>query len=576
MPPVSNAKPKKPKTGAATAVAGAATEAAANTNKFPYKYINSLYEYVNAGYPAVWLQSQDHNVAINDMLTLCTAKDWQLGYWDMADGLLGTKHLMSQQIRQPDPENKKYYDKKPFMLIQDFGALAAKTQAKRTLFVLKNFHRRDFLDNPAVLQAVLNSADVAKGATHGWMIIVLSPVLNIPIEWNNHFVALEHDLPDKNYLRKLAVSLSSNVPTEKLGATEEERNVVFDSAIRAASGMTHMGAENAFSLSIIRNKTLNSDVIHSEKNQLVKRSGTLKLMEGDDTFDDMGGLEQFKKFSLKLLESDVDNPLLASKGLLLLGVPGSGKSQAVKCLGNATKRPVISLDMGALRSKFQGETDQNIREALRIADATAPCILFIDELEKALSGNQSSSMTDGGTGSRMFGTLLTWLNDHKSDVFFVGTCNDVGQLLGANPEFARAERFDGMFFFDLPSVEERKTIWNIYIKMYGIKTHPKMTDLLVMSDGWTGAEIRACCRLSRKLDQSIQETAKTIVPIMTTATDRLNSLRDWADGRCMSTSQPGLFRKDGDRAPVSIDISSATRNLTTNKASQDDDEDSDS
>jgi SpoVK/Ycf46/Vps4 family AAA+-type ATPase len=186
-----------------------------------------------------------------------------------------------------------------------------------------------------------------------------------------------------------------------------------------------------------------------------------------------------------------------------------------------------------------------MRDALKIADMMAPCILFIDEIEKALSGVQSSGLTDGGTGARVFGALLTWLNDHKSDVFFVGTCNDITQLMAGNPEFARAERFDGMFFFDLPAEKEREAIWNIYLKMFEVKKHPKMADLLKLSTDWTGAEIRSCCRLSAMLEEPLEKTAETVVPIIKIASERLTALRNWADGQCLSANEPGLFYKDG-------------------------------
>lgn len=146
----------------------------------------------------------------------------------------------------------------------------------------------------------------------------------------------------------------------------------------------------------------------------------------------------------------------------------------------------------------------------------------------------------------MFGSLLTWLNDHKTDVFFCGTCNDISQLNASNPEFARAERFDGMFFFDLPLEKEREAIWGIYLKLFGITKPPPMKELIELSQQWTGAEIRTCCRLSALLKDPIPKTAKTIVPIIQTAEERLNELRRWASGRCQSSSVEGLYQRPPD------------------------------
>jgi SpoVK/Ycf46/Vps4 family AAA+-type ATPase len=182
-----------------------------------------------------------------------------------------------------------------------------------------------------------------------------------------------------------------------------------------------------------------------------------------------------------------------------------------------------------------GQTEQNIRQALKMADAMAPCVLMVDELEKALSGVASSGQTDSGVSARLFGTLLTWLNDHESDVFFVGTCNEASKLPA---EFSRAERFDGVFFVDLPGGREKQAIWQMYVERFGLNAkqqHPVDTD-------WTGAEIRACCRLSALLDMPLLEAGKNIVPVAVTAAESVSRLRSWVNGRCLSADKPGIYR----------------------------------
>src|SRR5205085_11116399 len=140
-------------------------------------------------------------------------------------------------------------------------------------------------------------------------------------------------------------------------------------------------------------------------------------------------------------------------GGLLLGVPGTGNSVFAKALGNETGRATLVVDLRALYGALVGATEANVRQALKVADAMSPCILFVDELEKALSG--VGGQGDSGVSTRLFGTILTWLSDHTSDVFFLGTCNDISKL---PPEFARAERFDGVFFLDLPTTAEKELI----------------------------------------------------------------------------------------------------------------------
>jgi SpoVK/Ycf46/Vps4 family AAA+-type ATPase len=165
-----------------------------------------------------------------------------------------------------------------------------------------------------------------------------------------------------------------------------------------------------------------------------------------------------------------------------------------------------------------------------------PSILFIDEVEKALSGAESSGHTDGGTAARMFGTTLTWLNDHESDVFVVCTANDVSKL---PPEFSRAERFDGVFFVDLPSAEERRAIWRLYIEAFDLDaSQPRPVD----SD-WTGAEIKSCCRLAALLDVPLIEAANNVVPVARTSAESVERLRTWASGRCLSANEPGIYQR---------------------------------
>ena len=219
---------------------------------------------------------------------------------------------------------------------------------------------------------------------------------------------------------------------------------------------------------------------------------------------------------------------------MLLGVPGTGKSQFCKALGNETGRPTLTLDIGSLMGSLVGQTEANIRQALRIADAMSPCVLMIDEIEKALSGVASSGATDSGVSARLFGTFLTRLADHRSDVFVICTCNDISRL---PPEFARAERFDGVFFLDLPSALQKGSIWDICLNLFDLdrdQSKPRTQD-------WTGAEIRSCCRLASLLDVPLTESAKNVVPVAVTAAETVDRLRNWASGRCLDADRPGIY-----------------------------------
>ena len=259
----------------------------------------------------------------------------------------------------------------------------------------------------------------------------------------------------------------------------------------------------------------------------------LRLHKGEQGFDSLGGLENLKQFCSHSLRRNATSKA-CPRGVMLLGVPGTGKSAFAKALGHESGRPVLMLDVGQLMGSLVGQTEANIRSALQTADAMAPSILFIDEVEKALSGVASGGKGDSGVSSRLFGTLLTWLNDHVSDVYVVVTCNNIQQL---PPEFSRAERFDAIMFLDLPGDDEKQAIWRLYLDAYDIdagQSKPK-------DDLWTGAEIKACCRLASLLSISLVEAAQYIVPVGVTAAEDITRLATWASGRCLDASRPGIF-----------------------------------
>ncbi|MCD0461994.1 AAA family ATPase, partial [Roseiconus lacunae] len=208
---------------------------------------------------------------------------------------------------------------------------------------------------------------------------------------------------------------------------------------------------------------LEPSAIWEIKTQSLKKTGTLSLHRGSDSFETLGGLDSLKAFTKRALLRRGTSKAVRSKGVLLLSPPGCGKSQFCKALGNEVGRPVVILDVGSLLGSLVGQSEERTREALRTIDALAPCVCMIDEIEKAFAG--VSSQNDSGVSSRMFGTFLSWLNDHQSDVFVVCTANDVQRL---PPEFSRAERFDGVFFLDLPDRTQKDAIWKIYRSEFGI------------------------------------------------------------------------------------------------------------
>jgi len=231
------------------------------------------------------------------------------------------------------------------------------------------------------------------------------------------------------------------------------------------------------------------------------------------------------------------DPLRRPRGVLLLSPPGCGKSSIAKALGNETGRPTLTLDVGSLMGSLVGSTEANVRQALKIIDSMAPAVCMVDEVEKAFAGVASSGQTDSGVTARMFGQFLSWMNDRTSDVFLVATCNDISKL---PPEFGRAERFESIWFVDLPGPEQRRAIWAIYVDLFDLDPEqPKPND-----ESLTGAEIRACCRLAALLDVPLVQAAQNVVPVARTAHESVERLRTWAAGRCHDTDRGGIYTGD--------------------------------
>ena len=479
------------------------------------KLLDQLNGYVNAAYSGIWLQTLEPDEAEREILQHAKQKQWKVAVWDVANGfrLASSATSSGQDVGAGDP-------------LAALRALPALAETNGTaLLLLHNFHR--FLNSPEVIQTVF--AQLIAGKQQRTFVVVLSPVVQIPVELEKLFVVLEHPLPDREQLQRIARDLTSDRP-EDLPQGE-----ALDRVLDAAAGLTRYEAEGAFALSLTRHNAFVPQTVWDLKAQTLKKNNLLRLHQGKESFESLGGLPNLKNFCRRALQP---NKSVKPRGVLLLGVPGSGKSCFAKALGNETGRPTLVLDMGALYGSLVGATEANVRQALRIADAMAPCVLFTDELDKGLSG--VGGQGDSGVSTRLFGTLLTWLADHDSDVFFIGTANDISKL---PPEFTRAERLDAVFFLDVPNVAEKDTIWKMYRALFAIPEKYARPD----DTSWTGAEVRSCCRLATLLDVTLHQAAEHVVPVAVTAAESMEQLRTWATGRCLSASDPGIYSRDGQK-----------------------------
>src|SRR5262245_6363528 len=475
------------------------------------KLTDQLTDFVNAAFTGIWIETREPDEAEKEIVQHAASKKWKLAVWDVAGGL-----RLPGTNSQPDAGTGD-----PLAALRALPALG--DEKGTALLVMHNFHR--FLGNPEVVQTTFQQ--LVLGKQQRTFIVVLSPVVQIPVELEKLFVVLEHSLPDRMQLEGIARELTTENPKDMPHGHDLQR------VLDASAGLTRYEAEGAFSLSLARHDSIRPEVIWELKSQTLKKANLLTLHRGKENFESLGGLGNLKDFCRRALLS---NGRVKPRGVLLLGVSGSGKSQFCKALGNETGRPTLTLDIGTLMGGLVGQTEANLRQALRIADAMSPCILFCDEIEKGLSG--VGSQGDSGVSTRLFGNLLTWLADHDSDVFFIGTSNDISKL---PPEFTRAERFDGVFFLDLPDVKEKDAIWSLYRAHYGLAQSQQRPD----DTSWTGAEIKACCRLSALLNVPLTQAARNVVPVAVTAAESVDRLRSWASSRCLCATNPGVYLRDG-------------------------------
>ncbi len=477
-----------------------------------------LTEYVSACFTGLWVESHEHDDALAEIAQMCREQQWRLAIFDIERGL----QIPGQANGQPADAG----GNDPLAAIRSINALASADSS--AILVLVNFHR--FLQSAEMVQALAHQ--ISSGKQSRAFVVVLSPIVQIPVELEKLFVVVEHDLPGREQLEQIA----RGIATEDGELPEGD---ALQTVLDAAAGLTRYEAEGAFSLSLVRHSAIRPDAIWELKQGMLKKSGLLQLHRGSERFADLGGLSAMKAFCLRSMRRQGHaNPLKRPKGVLLLSPPGCGKSQFSKCLGSEAGRPTLILDIGSLMGSLVGSTEANIRQALKIVDAMAPCVVMVDEVEKALAGVASSGSTDSGVTARLFGTFLTWLNDRTSDSYVVCTCNDIAKL---PPEFSRSERFDGIWFLDLPGRQQKDAIWDIYLKMFELDPEqPRPRD-----DSWTGAEVRACCRLAALLDVPLTAAAQNVVPVAVTAAESVERLRQWASGRCLDAEIGGIYRVNG-------------------------------
>jgi len=445
--------------------------------------------YLKAGYPVLWVQTHEEARAIASLSQ--EAEGYHIYSWDIVAGL--KDHATGQARQMPDPL-------KPLQ--------TAPTLPESSILFLLDFHK--FISSVEVFRTMKNLIPILK-ATDRHLVIV-SPVLSIPVELEKDITVLNFHLPT---VAELLETASRIVSENELAIAIDEK------AIAAGKGLTLHEAENAMALSLVTEKTFSKKIIEKEKLQAIRKSGLMELYEAVPE-DQLGGLEPLKRYIHNRKRGFEDPCLPAPRGILLVGLPGAGKSLTAKVTASVLDFPLIRLDIASLKGSLVGESEAKMRQALSLIDAVAPCVVWIDEIEKALGGVQSSNRTDGGTTSAMFGFLLTWMQESRTRKYIIATSNDIDDLLTIS-QGALLRRFDDIFFVDLPSFDERQEILSIMNKRYNTDLS---LDLCAKMEGWTGAEIEKFVVSS--IYDGVDEAFANIKPIYHQNRDKIEKAREWA------------------------------------------------
>ena len=487
--------------------------------------IQQLNILARAKYPLIYIISWEERRVEEMLRQVAAERRKQLYVWTLTDGVVpvdSPEATVDTSTRNP-------------LAALDYISFSQES----AIFVLKDFH--PFLDarggteqNVIVrkIRDVLNQLKESRKT-----LVILSPVLKFPPELEKDITILDFSLPNADELAQSldrVVRSAREISGMKINLDETEREMI----LNAARGLTCTEAENVFAKSLVMTHRLDVDVIIGEKEQLIRRSHILEYFQSVDDFSNVGGMgllkEWLRKRSRAFSEKARAFGLPEPKGLLLLGVQGAGKSLLAKAVASQWHLPLLRLDLGRVFSELVGSSENNIRSALRLAESVAPCVLWIDEIEKGLGGVASSHNSDAGTTARIFASMLTWMQEKTSPVFVIATANDISKL---PPEMLRKGRFDEIFFVDLPLAQERREIFAIHLALRG--RDPLRFDLnklAAASQGFSGAEIEQVIVSSLYdafeeerdlITQDLLNNISQTIPLSQTMETEISRLRRW-------------------------------------------------
>lgn len=512
----------------------------------------SLIDYIKARYAVLVIESFEEERVLGELQAIAQSINHELFIWNSTDGVTYANGSSASQEKTLD-----------FTAALKFCENRAKEQGSRNIFVFCDADGYLNSKAPAVNRRRLRDFAInirKKGYVSNC--IIIAPTFEITTDLQKEVTLIDFPLPSREEVKTI-ISAFLDQYRGVQGVTIDVNNELLDKFVDASIGLTKLEIDNCLARALVSNRRIDaSDLkgILAEKKQIIRKTGILEYIDSQLNLNDVGGLQTLKKwlelrshcFGDEAMKFGVKPP----KGVLLTGIPGCGKSLTAKCVATAWNMPLLRLDMGKIFQGVVGSSESNIRLALKTAEAISPSILWIDEIEKGLSG-ASGGGGDGGTSVRVFGTLLTWMQEKTSPVFVFATANNIN---GLPPELLRKGRFDEIFFVDFPSSEERKKILEIHISKLGRNKADFDLNRLAELSGESqfgkdvvlaGAELEAWVSdaliqaFSRRIDgeqnadlsmKDFETTIKRVVPMGQMRKDEFLKIREWANENAVSAS----------------------------------------
>lgn len=504
-----------------------------------------LTNYFRAAYPAIAIQTTEETRVMGDIFAAAKEAKKKIYTWSATEGLCAT-----DQVDKNTGKAKKVIDDTDPLAAFMYRTPKKGEHHEEAVFIFRDLNLFPLGRDPILtrgLRDLLNWAPLA-GCTVVFTATEFKPAASV----EKLITVIDYALPDKEALKKIASNVGESCGQPNADITDE--------LLSALGGLSTSEAENALALSFIENKKFLPVTIYREKVQAVRKTGLLEIIEADPKgLDNIGGLDVLKDWIQKRKRAyspeAIKFGLPAPKGCLAVGVPGSGKSLMAKAIGTALAVPTVKLDVGALFNSLVGESEARTRDALKLAEAMSPCVLWIDEIDKGFAGAGGSGSGDSGVTRRVFGTVISWMQERKRPVFLFATANNVQAL---PPELLRKGRFDEIFAVDLPTMSEREAIFAIHLNKKG--RDPKKFDLAVLAgktEGFTGSEIEVVIDdamynafdKNKDIDDlTICNAAESTVPLSKTAKEQVDAIRAWAQTRAKfasSKTEPQVTNSKG-------------------------------